>query len=268
MESKPLAGQSALVTGATSGIGRGVAEALALAGAAVAVNYRPGSEEAAKEVCRGIRDRGGEAVPVRADVSVESDVKRMIAETVAVAGALDILVANSGVQKDAAFLTMSLDDWRQVIDTNMTGSFLCAREAVGRFMEQDRRGVSRAKGKIIFMISVHEVIPWAGHVNYAASKGGIHMLMQSLAQEVAPEGIRVNSIAPGFIKTPINEDAWSDPAKLRRSLKLIPYGRLGEPEDVAKAVVWLTSDESDYITGTTLFVDGGMALYPAFRTDG
>lgn len=268
MNSKPLAGQSALVTGATTGIGRGVAEALALAGAAVAVNYRSGAEQEAEEVCRAIRNRGGEAVPVPADVSVEGDVKRMFAETVSAFGSLDLHVANSGVQKDAAFRCMSLADWRQVIEVNLTGAFLCAREAVDRFMEQGRRGVSRAKGKIIFMSSVHERIPWAGHANYAASKGGIHMLMTTLAQEVAPEGIRVNSIAPGFIKTKINEAAWSDDEKLKKSLALIPYGRLGEPEDVARAAVWLASDESDYVTGTTLFVDGGMALYPAFRTDG
>jgi glucose 1-dehydrogenase len=268
MNTKLLTGQSALVTGATSGIGRGVAEALALAGAAVAVNYLSNDEQVAEEFCRAIRDRGGKAVPVRADVSVESEVKRMVGETVSAFGALDILVANSGVQKDAAFRSMSLADWRKVIDVNLTGSFLCAREVVGRFMDQDRRGVSRAKGKIIFMSSVHERIPWAGHANYAASKGGIHLLMQSLAQEVASEGIRVNSIAPGFIKTPINKEAWSDEDKLRKSLELIPYGRLGEPEDVARAAVWLASDESDYVTGTTLFIDGGMALYPAFQKGG
>lgn len=268
MNFKLLSGQTALVTGATSGIGRGVTEAMAQAGASVAVNYRSDSEARAEEVCRTIRDAGGDARPVLADVSVESDVERMIDETVSTFGALDILVANSGVQADSPFRAMGLDDWRKVIDTNLTGAFLCARAAVNRFLEQGRRGVSRAVGKVVFMSSVHEIIPWAGHANYAASKGGLHMLMQTLAQEFAPEGIRVNSVAPGFIKTPINEEAWGDPEKLRKAIELIPAGRLGEPADVAKAVIWLASDESDYVTGSTLFVDGGMALYPAFRSGG
>jgi len=121
---------------------------------------------------------------------------------------------------------------------------------------------------VIAMSSVHEVIPWAGHVNYASAKGGSRMLTRSLAQEVAGEGIRINSIAPGAIRTPINKEAWDSEAALEKLLRLIPYGRIGEPEDVARAAVWLASDEADYITGTTLFVDGGMSLYPAFRDNG
>ena len=263
-----LAGQTALVTGATSGIGRAVAEGLAKAGAAVAVNYRSGSEEAAEGICRGIRDFGGEASPVRGDVTVEHDVQQMVDLTVSIFGSLDILVANSGIQADAAFRSMKLEQWRMVVDTNLTGAFLCARSAVDHFLGQGRRGVSRAVGKIVFMSSVHEAIPWAGHANYAASKGGLHMLMRTLAQEVAADGIRVNSIAPGFIKTPINEETWKDANKLERALALIPLGYLGDPDDVAKAAVWLASDESSYITGTSMFVDGGMALYPSFRNDG
>ena len=268
MNTKLLAGQTALVTGATSGIGRGVAEGLAKAGAAVAVNYRSGNEEDAESVCRDIRAAGGEASPVRADVTVEHDVEQMIGETVSLFGTLDILVANSGVQSDSAFRSMKLEQWRKVIDTNLTGAFLCSRRAVDRFLTQGRRGVSRAVGKIIFMSSVHELIPWAGHANYAASKGGINMLMKTLAQEVAGDGIRVNSIAPGFIKTSINKEAWADPQKLKKALELIPVGYLGEPEDIAKGAVWLASDESHYVTGTSLLVDGGMSLYPSFRHDG
>ncbi len=268
MTIKILAGQTALVTGATSGIGRGVAEGLAKAGAAVAVNYRAGNEDEAAEVCHAIRDAGGEATPVRADISVEHDVQRMIDETVSAFGALDIVVANAGVQADASFREMTLEEWRKVIDTNLTGGFLCARAAVNQFLDQGRRGVSRSTGKIIFMSSVHEVIPWAGHANYSASKGGMHMLMQTIAQETAPKGIRANSIAPGFIKTSINKAAWDDPEKLKKSLSLIPSGYLGEPDDVANATVWLASDASSYVTGTTIFVDGGMTLYPSFRTGG
>ena len=268
MTLKILAGQTALVTGATSGIGRGIAEGLARSGASVAVNYRSGSEDTAEAICRGIRDAGGEASPVRGDVTVEHDVQRMLDETVSLFGAVDILVANSGVQADAAFRSMKIEQWRLVMDTNLTGAFLCAREAVDRFSSQGRRGVSRALGKIIFVSSVHEIIPWAGHANYAASKGGLHMLMKTLAQEVAADGIRVNGIAPGFIKTSINEATWSDPQKLEKALALIPVGSLGEPDDVAKAAVWLASDDSNYVTGTSLFVDGGMALYPSFRNHG
>jgi glucose 1-dehydrogenase len=260
--------QSALVTGGSSGIGAAVARALASAGARVAVNYRSG-REAAEEIASEIIASGGEAFAIEADVSDEAAVERMTAATVARFGRLDILVANSGLQKDAPFRDLSIEDWRRVIDVNLTGQFLCCRAAVRQFLAQENRPeLSRARGKIICMSSVHEVIPWAGHVNYAASKGGIMMMMKSLAQEVAPDRIRVNSIAPGAIRTPINREAWETAEALRKLLTLIPYGRIGEPEDVARAAVWLASDESDYVTGTTLFVDGGMTLYPGFADNG
>jgi len=177
-------------------------------------------------------------------------------------------VANAGIQKDSDFAGMTLDQWNRVIGVNLTGNFLCAREAVRRFIAQGPTPASKALGKIICMSSVHEVIPWAGHVNYASSKGGIMLMIKSLAQEVAPKKIRVNSIAPGAIRTPINRPAWETDAALAKLLELIPYGRIGEPDDVAKAAVWLASDESDYVTGTTLFVDGGMCLYPGFADNG
>ncbi len=183
-------------------------------------------------------------------------------------GRIDILIANAGLQRDAPVTNMTLDQWRTVLDVNLTGQFLCAREAIKCFLDQGLSPASKALGKIICMSAVHEVIPWAGHVNYAASKGGIMLMMKSLAQEVAEKKIRVNGIAPGAIKTNINKASWSDPEKAKALLPLIPYGRLGEPEDVAKAAVWLASDESDYVTGTTLIIDGGMTLYPAFREGG
>jgi glucose 1-dehydrogenase len=193
----------------------------------------------------------------------------MFQEALAEFKALDILIANSGMQQDAAFAEMTLAQWERVIGVNLTGQFLCAREAVRQFKKQGvRPDVSRAAGKIICMSSVHEVIPWAGHVNYAASKGGVKLMMQSLAQEVAPHKIRVNSIAPGAIQTPINTEAWDSPEALAELLKLIPSGRIGQPEDIAKAAVWLASDDSDYVHGTTLFVDGGMTLYPGFEDGG
>jgi glucose 1-dehydrogenase len=259
--------QVALVTGASSGLGASAARALAAAGAAVVVNYRSQAEPAERLV-REIRDAGGQALALGADVSSEEDVERLFAQTIEHFGALDILVANSGLQKDAAFVDMSLEDWNTVINVNLTGQFLCARAALRQFIAQGMRPqVSRAMGKIIHMSSVHQLIPWAGHANYAASKGGVDLLMRSLAQEVGELKVRVNSIAPGAIRTPINEEATQGEAE-KQLLKLIPYGRVGDPQDVANAVVWLASDASDYVHGSTLFIDGGMSLYPEFRGNG
>ncbi|MEO7532145.1 MAG: SDR family oxidoreductase [Sediminibacterium sp.] len=263
-----LQGQSALVTGANSGIGKGVAIALANEGANVAVNY-VSHPETAEAVVNEIKSKGGNAIAIQADVSNEEQVQAMFREMCKQFGTIDILVNNAGLQKDAAFKDMELTDWQTVININLTGQFLCAREAVREFL---RRGMvperSKALGKIICMSSVHEVIPWGGHVNYAASKGGIMMLMKSMAQELAPQKIRVNSIGPGAIQTPINHTAWETPEALKSLLTLIPYNRIGQPEDIGNLAVWLASDESDYITGTTIFMDGGMTLYPGFSTNG
>lgn len=265
---RPLKNQKALVTGANSGIGEACALALGAAGAAVVVNYVSHPEEA-ERVVGVIREKGSEAIAVRADVSNEEQVEAMFAEMQKAFGTIDILVNNAGLQQDAAFQDMTLRQWETVIRVNLTGQFLCARAAVREFL---RRGVvssvSRAAGKIICMSSVHEVIPWGGHVNYAASKGGVMQLMKSMAQELAPKRIRVNSVAPGAIKTPINRSAWDTPEALKSLLTLIPYQRVGEPEDIARTVVWLACDQSDYLTGATLFVDGGMTLYPGFATGG
>lgn len=265
---RPLQGQSALVTGASSGIGLAVARALADAGAAVAVNYAA-QREPAEALVKEIAAAGGRAIAVGADVSDVAAVEQMFEAAVAALGRLDILVANAGLQRDAAFKDMSLADWQRVIDVNLTGQFLCCRAAVRQFLKQpEAPALSRARGKIVCMSSVHEVIPWAGHVNYAASKGGVMLMMKSLAQEVARERIRVNGIAPGAIRTPINRPAWETKDALDKLLTLIPYGRVGEPEDIGKAAVWLCSDDSDYVTGTSLFVDGGMTLYPGFEDNG
>lgn len=265
---KSLVGQKALVTGANSGIGRGVALALGQAGADVAVNYVVG-DDTAQAVVDELLGLGVKAIKIRADVSDEDQVAAMFKQMIAEFGTVDILVNNAGLQRDSAFTEMTLEQWNKVIGVNLTGQFLCAREAVREF---SRRGVvknvSVAAGKIICMSSVHQEIPWAGHANYASSKGGIKMLMESLAQEVAPLKIRVNAIAPGAIRTPINTSAWNTPEAYTSLMKLVPYGRIGEPEDIARAAVWLASDDSDYVVGTTLFVDGGMTLYPGFATGG
>jgi glucose 1-dehydrogenase len=265
---KVLQGQKALVTGSSSGIGKGIAIALGQAGADVLVNYVAG-DEAAGQVMEEIKAAGSQAFAHKADVSDERQVKDMFQRMFAEFGTIDILVNNAGIQKDAPIDEMTLAQWNMVINVNLTGQFLCAREAIKEFK---RRGVvkeiSCAAGKIICISSVHEIIPWAGHANYAASKGGVMLLMKSMAQEVAPYRIRVNNIAPGAIRTPINTDAWDTPEAYNRLMELVPYNRIGEVEDIGRAAVWLASDHSDYITGISLIVDGGMTLYPGFATGG
>jgi glucose 1-dehydrogenase len=266
--SNVLGGQPALVTGANSGIGKAVALGLARAGADVVVNYVTQPDTAAAVVDEIIA-LGRRAIAIKADVSIENEVARMFSQAISHFGTLHIVVSNAGVQRDSPFDQMTLDQWNTVIGVNLTGQFLCTREAAREFK---RRGViehvSIAAGKILCMSSVHQVIPWAGHANYAASKGGITMLMRSIAQELAPHQIRVNSIAPGAIRTPINASAWDTTAAYQDLMTLVPYKRIGEPDDIARAAVWLVSDAADYVTGATLFVDGGMTLYPGFATGG
>lgn len=266
--------QVAIVTGASSGLGKACAIHLGSLGAKVVVNYHSGEEEA-EEVVKEIKQRGGEGLAVQADVSKEPDILNLFTKAVDTFGRLDILVSNAGLQVDAPFLEMTLEQWQKVIDVNLTGQFLCCREASKIFIRQNRATATeqrnesqRAVGKIVMMSSVHDIIPWAGHVNYAASKGGLLMLMKSIAQELAPYKIRINAVSPGAIKTPINKEVWSDESKYKELLELIPYQRIGTPEDVAKAVAWLASDDSDYVHGETLYIDGGMTLYPAFSDNG
>jgi len=266
---KRLQNQIAIITGANSGIGAGVAKAMAAEGATVVINYPIPSLKEMAETVMNEAAAGGTAITYQCDVSNENEVIKMFADVVKKFGTVHILVNNAGLQKDAPFADMSLEQWNYVLGVNLTGQFLCAREAVREFK---RRGmqpeISRALGKIICMSSVHEVIPWAGHANYAASKGGVMQMMKSLSQEVAPLKIRVNSIGPGAIKTPINRSAWDTPEAEKKLLELIPYNRVGVVEDIGAVAVWLASDESDYVNGTTLFVDGGMTLYPGFSTNG
>ncbi|KJY23051.1 SDR family oxidoreductase [Streptomyces virginiae] len=263
-----LKGQKALVTGANSGIGKATAIGLGRAGADVVVNY-VADQESAEEVVREITSFGVRAAAYEADVSQEDQVVAMVDRMVREFGTIDIMVANAGLQRDSSFTEMTLAQWQKVLDVNLTGQFLCAREATKEFV---RRGVvpevSRAAGKIICMSSVHQLIPWAGHVNYASSKGGVQMMMETLAQELAPQKIRVNAVAPGAIRTPINRSAWETPQAREDLLKLIPYDRIGDPDDIANAVVVLASDLLDYVVGTTLYVDGGMTLFPGFATGG
>jgi glucose 1-dehydrogenase len=272
MPSRPiqpvLAGQKALVTGASKGIGEGIAVALAQAGADVLVNYYS-DREGAELTAGKIRQAGRQALVVQADVAGEGEVQSMFARMIETFGRIDILINNSGIQLNAPFDKMSLAQWQRVIDVNLTGQFLCAREAVRAFKRQGiDKSISHAMGKIVHISSVHDVIPWAGHVNYAAAKGGIMLLMKSIAQEVAPLRIRVNSLSPGAIRTPMNLEKLTTPESYQALLSLIPYKRIGEPEDVGRAAVWLASDDSDYVHGAVLYIDGGMVLYPGFASGG
>ena len=263
-----LKGQKALVTGANSGIGKACALELGKAGADVVVNYVKG-DDTAKEVVDAIIAGGGKAFAYQADVSKEDQVQAMFKKACEEFGTVDILINNAGLQRDSKFSEMSLDLWNMVIGVNLTGQFLCAREAVREFK---RRGVvpevSVSAGKIICISSVHDVIPWGGHVNYAASKGGVMMMMKSIAQEVAPDRIRVNSICPGAIRTPINTSAWNTAEAYSDLMTLVPYQRIGEPEDIGRMCVFLASDMADYMTGANVYIDGGMTLYPGFASGG
>jgi glucose 1-dehydrogenase len=265
---KILPGQKALVTGANSGIGTGIARELAKAGADVVVNYVV-NPDSANELVVELRREGIKSFAYKADVSVEEEVVGMFNETIKEFGTIDILINNAGLQRDSPIEEMTIEQWNKVINVNLTGQFLCAREAVKEFKRRGvRKEVSCAAGKIIHISSVHEIIPWAGHANYAASKGGIMMLMKSIAQEVAPFRIRVNSICPGAIRTPINKSVWSTPEGYDRLMELIPYRRIGEIDDIGRVAAWLASDQADYINGTSIYVDGGMTLYPGFATGG
>lgn len=263
-----LKGQTALVTGANSGIGRAIAVSLGMAGANVIVNYVTNPSDA-EAVAEEVRAGGQRAMTIQADVADEAQVQAMFAAAMLEFGTIDILVSNAGMERNAPFHEMSVAQWDAVINVNLRGAFLCAREAVREFFRRGvRPEVSVAAGKIIFTSSIHEIIPWAGHVNYAASKGGLMLLMKSLAQEVAEKRIRVNSIAPGAIRTPINAGAWSTDEAYADLMRLVPYKRIGEPEEIGRAAVWLASDFSDYVVGTTLIIDGGMTLYPGFESGG
>ncbi len=233
----------------------------------VVVNYHSSDKEA-RQTAKAIEEAGGKAIVVQADVSKEDDVAKLFKACDKAFGHLDLLVANAGLQADAAFTEMTLAQWNKVIDVDLTGQFLCCREAARIFRKQGVHEHGSSAGRIICMSSVHDEIAWSGHVNYAAAKGGVKMMMESMAQELAGDKIRVNSISPGAIRTDINKAAWETEDAMEQLLKLIPYGRIGEGEDVANLCAFLASDASDYITGATIYIDGGMMLYPGFRFGG
>ncbi len=264
---KRLQGQTAIVTGSSSGLGQGIAIEMGQEGANVCINYHS-DEDGANVTLQAIEAAGGQGFTIQADVSDPDDVEKVFQETIDAFGTVDILMNNAGIQKDAPFLEMTHEDWQRVINVNLSGQFYCAQAAAKEFVRRGMADYSKALGKIICMSSVHDIIPWAGHINYATAKGGLLMFMKTLAQELGPQKIRVNGISPGAIKTDINESVWGDKVKMEELLTLIPYQRIGETEDVGKLAVWLASDESDYIHGQTIYIDGGMTLYPGFVGNG
>jgi glucose 1-dehydrogenase len=264
MPEHSLENQVAIVTGGATGIGVAVVQELSARGAAVAINHLPGQDVGA--LIAEIEKTGGKVIATPGDVADPDAVAAMIEQTVKKFGRLDIMIANAGLQGDATSLEMDLERWNKVIKVDLTGQFLCAQAAARQFLKQ--KDIFRARGKIACMLSVHCRVPWMGHVNYAAAKAGAEMMMETLAQEWGRQRIRVVGVAPGAIKTAINQSVWGDPAAYRELLKLIPYQRIGDAEDVAKTVAWLVSDDADYITGSTIYVDGGMMLYPGFMGNG
>lgn len=261
MISIDLAGRTALVTGGSGGLGRAMSETLAAAGAEVAVHYRKGQEEA-EAVVRNIEKAGGKARAFAADISDPEAVEQLLSNVERAFGGLDILINNAGM--DGPHALVGDDDpqaWEKVIAVDLLGPYYCARAAISR-MEKKKHGV------IVNVTSVHEFIPWEGYSAYTSAKAGLSMFTKTLAQETADKGIRVVALAPGAIKTPINQSVWNDPESLKDLDKKISMGRLGKPEEVAAVVAFLASDLASYITGTTLAVDGGMLIYPDFRHGG
>jgi glucose 1-dehydrogenase len=257
-----LKGQKALVTGGNKGIGKAIALAIAKEGADVFINFHS-DEEGAAQTVQEIQALGRQAFAGQADVGKEDEVQRLFGEAIQQLGGLDILVNNAGINGKSPIMEMELEEWRNVIDTNLTSQFLCSREAVRQFLkEEHKESKSRARGKIVCISSVHDTIPdW---VNYAASKGGVKMFIRSLGLELAPKGIRVVGISPGAIQTDINKSEWSKPGGMEEMNEQIPNNRIGQPEEIGFLAAWLLSDEADYITATTIYIDGGMTAYPGF----
>jgi NAD(P)-dependent dehydrogenase (short-subunit alcohol dehydrogenase family) len=256
-----LEGKRALVTGGNSGIGAAIALGLADAGSKVAINYVT-HPEASDGLVQTIEQNHGEAIAIETDVSDPNAVAEMFRQIDVAWGGIDILINNAGIDGDRALgWEADIAAWRKVIEINLFGAFYCAREALKRMVPQK-------SGVLLSTSSVHEEIAWSGYSAYAASKAAVSMLTKTLAQEAAPHGVRVLAVAPGAIKTAINRSVWSDTKGLQDLLEKIPLHRIGEPEDIARMVVVLVSDVASYVTGRTIFVDGGMTDYPSFAHGG
>lgn len=255
---KELEGRTAVITGGSKGIGTAIAKRFGAEHMNVVVNYFS-DNKGAEEAVRIIEEAGGKGIAIQANIGEEAGVQKLLEQAVKAFGGIDVWVNNAGVENRSATHELSLDDWNRVITTNLTGVFLGSKVALQYFTDNER------KGNIINMSSVHEQIPWPGFAHYAASKGGVKLFTETIAMEYGKRNIRVNNIGPGAINTPINSDKFSDPLQYEETASMVPMHRIGEPEEVAAAAAWLASDESSYVTGITLFVDGGMTLYPSFQ---
>ncbi len=256
-----LEDKRALVTGGNSGIGEAIVRALAEAGARVAVNYVT-HPEAAQKIVNELKAAQGEALAIEADVSDPQSVAGMFTQVDDAWGGLDILVNNAGIDGERGMgWEIEIENWRKVIEVNLLGAFFCAQQAL-------KRMIAQKSGVVVGISSVHEIVAWSGYSAYTASKAGTGMMMKTLAQEAAPHGVRVFAVAPGAIKTPINKSVWSDPEGMKDLLEKIPLQRMGEPDEIARVVVALASDVGSYVTGRTIFVDGGMTDYPSFAHGG
>lgn len=253
-----LSNKVAVVTGGSKGLGTAIAKRLGQEGVSVVINYHS-DEAGAEAVKKEIEEAGGKAVAVKANVGTEEGVNLLLETAVKNFGKLDIWVNNAGVENQVATHEMPLEDWQKIINVNLTGVFLGSKAALKYFLDND------VKGNIVNMSSVHEIIPWPTFAHYAASKGGVGMFTKSIAMEYASKGIRINNIGPGAINTPINAEKFADPKQLKTTTDMVPMKTIGDPEDVAAAAAWLMSEESKYVTGITLYVDGGMTLYPSFQ---
>jgi glucose 1-dehydrogenase len=255
-----LKGKTVVITGAASGIGKACALRFGEEQANVVINYFDEKQKAdANMIVSEIQDKGGKGLILQGDVTKEEDIKKLIKTAVDELGSLDVMINNAGIENEVPSHELTLEDWNKVISTNLTGQFLGCREAIDYYVDHN------IQGAVINMSSVHEIIPWPHFVHYAASKGGIKLMTETLALEYAPKKIRVNSIAPGAINTPINAEKFADPEKKEGVEKLIPMGYIGEPEEIAATAVWLASSQASYVTGLTLIADGGMTLYPSFQ---
>ena len=263
-----LTGKTALITGASSGIGRGIAVRFGAEGASVAVNYLGGPDGDPKAAARKadadavvaeIVNAGGAALAVPGDVSKRDQVEAMVAATVARFGRLDIAVNNAGIEIKKPFLDVTDNEWNAVIGVNLTGTFLVTQVAARQMNAQPPREGAELKGQIVNISSTHEDISFPGYTAYCASKGGLRMLTRNLSVELAPFKITINNVAPGAIATPINQSVLTDPTAMKNALSEIPWGRFGTPEEVAGLAVYLASDEAAYASGGTFYLDGGLS---------
>lgn len=253
-----LNGKVAVVTGGSKGLGSAIAVRFGREGMSVVVNYHT-DEKGAERTVSAVEEAGGRACAIQADISSDEGARSLLETALSEFGGLDVWINNAGMENRSPTDELSIDDWKRVIDTNLTGVFLGSRCALQHFVETGKHG------SIINMSSVHEKIPWPTFAHYAASKGGVELFTKTIALEYADRGIRANCIGPGAINTPINKEKFADPEQYEATVSMVPMGRIGEPEDVASAAAWLASDEARYVTGITLFVDGGMTLYPSFQ---